>query len=304
MAFQSQFLRFHEAIKLDNYDENATLREKRDIILKKLRERCQYSFTTFNQGSYAMSTGITPLNRDFDLDVGVVFKFSPRDNQPEVIKQLVFDAVSDHTQRVEWRNACISVYYQKAGEVIYHVDLPVYVEDMSGQLHLAMGKQHSGRDAKVWQTGDPRIFIQAMKDKFSGDDALQMRRIIRYLKRWKDVQFPPQGNAPPVGIGLTLAAYHWFQPTRAWNARGASDYDDLGALIALVQQMRSRFNWNGRLVLTMPIAPHDDVFRRMTDQHMLEFRQRLEHLEGWLKEALTYNSAAALVKAFGTDFKA
>ena len=302
VAFQSQFLRFHETIKLDNFDENAILRDKRDIILQKLRDRCPYRFTYFNQGSYAMNTGVTPLDRDFDLDVGVVFKINPREISPETVKKIVFDAVSDHTGRVEWRNACITVFYQKAGDTIFHVDLPVYVEDAGGQLHLALGKQHSAREAKVWQTGDPRFFIQAMRDKFTGEDARQMRRIIRYLKRWRDVHFPSHGSAAPVGIGLTLAAYHWFQPMRSWDARGAGDYSDLGALLALVRHMCGQFSWGGRLGLQMPVAPHDDVFRRMTDQQMAEFRQRLMHLADWLSQAVVNNNSNLLVRAFGEDF--
>ena len=36
---QRQFEEFHEAIRLKPYEDNATLREKRDIVLKKLKQR-------------------------------------------------------------------------------------------------------------------------------------------------------------------------------------------------------------------------------------------------------------------------
>ena len=55
---QSEFVEFHDKIKL-SYDENVELREKRDILLKKLRNNISAdaaSFSSFNQGSYAMHT--------------------------------------------------------------------------------------------------------------------------------------------------------------------------------------------------------------------------------------------------------
>lgn len=52
---QSEFNTFHDEIKLS--EENQELRDKRDILLNKLRKNISdeaASFTTFNQGSYAM----------------------------------------------------------------------------------------------------------------------------------------------------------------------------------------------------------------------------------------------------------
>ena len=49
---QSEFIKFHEAIKLS--DENDTLRQKREILLNKLRQNISEevaSYTHFNQGS-------------------------------------------------------------------------------------------------------------------------------------------------------------------------------------------------------------------------------------------------------------
>lgn len=36
---QKQFLGFHDAIKLGTYEENSSLREKRDLIIKQLKDR-------------------------------------------------------------------------------------------------------------------------------------------------------------------------------------------------------------------------------------------------------------------------
>src|SRR6266849_3600286 len=105
---QKQFEQFHEAIKLRHYDENAELREKRDRVLKRLKEGMEKrfaekgeeppKFTTFNQGSYAMGTGTKPLDRDYDIDVGVCFEIAKADYDPVEVKEWVYDALKDHTQ--------------------------------------------------------------------------------------------------------------------------------------------------------------------------------------------------------------
>jgi len=68
MSLQSPFMKFHEAILLKRFDENAELREKRDRILKRLRDNLSVTFEPFNQGSYSMGTGIKPLDGDYDID--------------------------------------------------------------------------------------------------------------------------------------------------------------------------------------------------------------------------------------------
>lgn len=53
-AVQKQFEDFHRAICFDEDDEKATLREKRDIIIKALKDKLGDdvpTFINFNQGS-------------------------------------------------------------------------------------------------------------------------------------------------------------------------------------------------------------------------------------------------------------
>lgn len=303
MSFQTLFLKFHETIKLNNADENATLREKRDIILDKLRTRLDRSFTSLNQGSYAMSIGIEPLNGDYDIDVGLVFSGDPRKILPHTVKGGVYQALKDHTQNVMWQRSCITVQYQRKNEPLYHVDLPVYLKDERGQLHLALGKEHSSSDLRRWEVSDPIGFIEQFRTRQTGQNAEQLRRVVRALKRWKDVHFAPHGQAAPRGIALSIAAYEYFKPfTQLYNPSGASQYDDLSALLHLVQSIRQQFGWQNRLVLRMPVAPHDDVCARMTDQQQLELRGGLDKLASWLNEAQRTGDPRQLRRAFGTDF--
>jgi hypothetical protein len=276
-SLQPSFLRFHESVKLGNTDENATLRSKRDLILERMRGK-KLTFDWFNQGSYAMGTGVVPVKSDYDIDVGIVFTGSTRPADPLAVKQWVYDAVLGHTANVEWRRHCIRVQYVKAGEPTYHVDLAVYWKDAYGSLSLACGKQHSGADSKAWQDADPKGLVNAVTSHLADENRWQFRRAIRYLKRWKNLQFPVEGNASPPGVAITIAALRWFSPKKAdWNATTATGYDDLGATLDLVNAIRSGFRqvWrNGEyataIELTMPVKPHKDVCVRMTNQQMKE----------------------------------
>ena len=80
---QTYFNRFHDTIRR-NYDDSSILRGKRDLLLRDLREGLRrYAqnhnvkiprFEHFNQGSYAIGTGIEPLlGEDYDIDVGLNF---------------------------------------------------------------------------------------------------------------------------------------------------------------------------------------------------------------------------------------
>lgn len=309
-SFQPKFLRFHDNVKLGNTDENATLREKREAVLKRMRDK-GLVFSTYNQGSYAMGTGVVPVQADYDIDVGVIFTGDTRPTDPLSLKKTVYDTVFGHTTNVEWRRHCIRVQYVKAGEPTYHVDLPVYWKDRWGALTLAVGKQNSGSDHKEWQESDPQGLVERVTGHLTGEDKWQFRRVIRYLKRWKDVHFPVMGNAAPVGIGITIAALNWFVASKDWNATTSAGYDDLEATLSLVNRMRDAFTsawrdneWAARLDVRLPVKPYKDVFQRMTNQQMKEFKERLDTLATRLAEAKRTGKPDELVRAFGGDFPA
>jgi hypothetical protein len=83
---QKQFITLHHSIYLRPYGENAILREKRDAVLCELKPGLKALFEakgekapayrTFDQGSYALGTGIKPLDDDYDIDVGVILEVS------------------------------------------------------------------------------------------------------------------------------------------------------------------------------------------------------------------------------------
>ncbi|MEQ1564790.1 MAG: cyclic GMP-AMP synthase DncV-like nucleotidyltransferase [Myxococcota bacterium] len=302
MSLQSKFRAFQERINLQRYDQELTLRTKRDAVLNRLR--MTQTFTTFNQGSYEMGTGVKPTKGDYDIDVGVVFDLGAFQSfpPPKTVKGWVHEAVKPHTTKVTWKEPCVTVQYQSGGEPVYHVDLAVYGKDSLGRLHLARGKEHAAEQR--WEHCDPKGLTTAIGNRFTGEDLAQFRRVVQYLKRWKDMQFSAEGNAAPVGIGLTILAHNSFNPSRNGSA-----YDDLVALRAMVASIAGSFTakptTNGlmhRIVAKVPVEPRDDVFARMTDQQATEFKGRVDALRGWLDEAARTASTVPLRRAFGTDF--
>jgi hypothetical protein len=326
---QSQMRQFHDAIKLKRFEENATLREKRQIILDRLDSELKKIFAAqnlkppqydwFDQGSYAMGTGVKPINGDYDIDVGIYFKISKADYpDPVKVKEWIYQALHNLTTRVEIRRSCVTVFYQREGESMYHVDLATYSDkecNPDGKHYLAKGKQNSSAEYRYWEESDPQGIMQLVKGKFvDGDENLQFRCNIRYLKRWRDLKFSPDGNAAPIGIGITFAAYDWFVPK--WSLDTFSNqkkYDDLESLRCFVQAVINHFQVKYvdgkcfyRLEVKLPIAPFCDLFEKMTDDQMTKFREKLISLLATLQQAQEkadpVDACKLMQDQFGEDF--
>lgn len=324
---QKQFEEFNDAIKLGEYTDSATLREKRDIILDKLRARLPEVFAahgedcpTFHfrdQGSYKMRTGVKPIDGDFDIDQGLYFEVAVADySDPVVLKERVYEALEGHTKDVQLRRSCVTVFYQREGEAIYHVDIAVYSDascNDDGKAKLAKGKRNSTADHRFWEVSQPELLEQTILDRFEGEDRGQFRRTIRYLKRWKDINFETTGNAAPRGIGLTVAAYNDFRA--CFTDRLAGERDDLASMKAVVDGVLGRFVdvWSSaserfvsRLRVDLPVEPYHDLFDRMTDRQMETFKGKLEALQSALAEAADdvdpVTACETLEKVLGSDF--
>lgn len=295
MDFQPLFVAFHESIKLKNTEENADLRVRRDDVLAILRQHMQarhrLTFTMFNSGSYAMGTGIRPLRgADYDIDVGVVFSVEHAQQDARELKRAVLESLPSSLGRVEWRRPCITVFRKD-----HHVDVGVYARDRGG-LWLTVGK--ASESVVSWQHDGIDLFIEDVRNRFpsSKTDHSQFQRVIRYLKRWKDLQFQGNGVKAPVGLALTVMAYQWFS-TR--SHRG--NYDDLAALTGLVERIVSEFPAN-QTELRFPRAPKDNLLRKLSPEQVKQMIGRFAELLKGLREAKSKNSVAPLRRSLGVDF--
>jgi hypothetical protein len=322
-SLQLHFEQFHENIKME--DENDILREKRDILIEKLKAGLKKQFkdppifTNFNKGGYAMNLGVKPLKGDYDIDVGLEFEINKNDySDPVVVKKWVYDALFGHTvDGVVIKKPCVTVQYHINKEPSYHVDFAVYAGDgFSANMYLARGKPTSDESDKRWDVDDPKGTIKVIRDKFSDEnDRLQFRRIIRGLKRWKDVKFLSNRHEAPIGIALTACGYWWFSVSKTLEpVKLTSAYNDLDATINLVNAMLSRFyavqDKDGimqyRLKVQLPVQPFNDLFAKMTDIQMTKFKKKLENFRDELVEAQSetdpHEACLILQKEYGDDF--
>lgn len=300
MAWHGALLKFEHNIRLD-LDVYAHLRKKRDVLIERVSRNIALPVDHFQQGSYAMSTAVWPLpGADIDIDVGLVFGVEAQPD-PVQLKRLVHEAVLGHTSRgQEIRRHCVTVHYAGTRSLPpVHVDLAVYAP-IDGELHLAVGKAHTPVAERAWLPSDPRRLLQHLRNNFEGPDRDQLRRVIRYLKRWKDLHFPQAGTGRPTGIALTLLAAEWFLPVPD---------DDLAATRRLLARALAAFQGGRvhprRLVVELPAAPYNDVFERMTDPQMGVFEQKLATLHDWLVKAAWQDRRLAertLQRAFGEVF--
>jgi len=315
MSLQSEFKKFNDNVRVD-FTTKKELSEKRDIILDKLRADDKLpSFKELNQGSYAMCTGIEPEDdQEYDIDVALKFSANKDDYDPIDLKNEIYEILENHTDYgAEIKKPCVTVTYKKEGEVAFHVDLVTYLyedkDDFNSQLYIANGKNV---DSQGWGKADPKGLVDYINDSVEkGDKREQFRRIVRYLKKWKSRRFSSTGHANPSSIGITLMA--------ADNFSYYGD-DDLSSLIHIVDIIKDKFYCVGRtdsgrdiyrIKLSLPNSLNfelgNDVFEKMSDVQMTDFKDKIEKLSADLAEvkyeADEQKQYEKLNKIFGDDFE-
>jgi hypothetical protein len=311
---QRYFEDFNNRIRLEPFGENANLREKRDMLIEELRKNLEAGvpgFETFNQGSYAMNTGVMPKDGNFDIDVGLIFACE-KDKYPDPLelKRKVMKAIERHNRTVRIRRACVTVEYMRDGEVDYHVDLAIYTKRQDGVgLDLAAGRESSTADQRRWEQNDPKGLIDAIAGRFSDLQADQMRRVIRYLKRWRDHKFSNESG--PISVMLTIAAHHWFSPQIDYFSKKPNDLQALGLLASsILSQFATSIDSHGamvrRLAVKSPVVPREDLLAGYTDAQMTTLYSKIVELQGAIQgagnEPLPEKACAILVKQFGDEF--
>lgn len=301
---EQHFEVFHNTIKVDSDD----LIEKRDTLVGEVKEYLKGkklpSVEMINQGSYIYGVGIVPLDgEEYDIDVGLAFNILKKDYPDQnVVRKWVEDAIAHHKRSIESLNPCIRVSYAKG----YHVDLVTYArynQNDSKEEHQIAFKKDG------WRPSDPKGLkeyinkaIESFKHtKFNDVGSTQLQRVVRYLKRWNDLQSHSLSNDKPTGIALLLLAIKYLQPTLDKDGNP----DDLTALINFLQKIEQIY---GRVQILKPTQEFDDVFKRISDDGMTKFKSRVSALKYRCEKAKaeTGNTEAcdwlASDEAFGKDF--
>lgn len=178
-------------------------------------------------------------------------------------------------------------------------------KNADGKDRLAMGREHSEEEYRYWEVSN----LQALKEEILGgyDETgrAQFRRVVRYLKRWKDLKFSPEGNESPLGIGLTVAAHRWH--STSYSDVFSREPDGLEALRDLVGAMLRNFRGSPpRLEVNLPVEPRNDLFEEMTPRHQEKLQERLGELKNALDDASRsadpHDACKTLRNQFGEDF--
>lgn len=306
---QNQLIEFHDKIKLGRYDENEELRNKRDIITKKIKsglekyfkdkEESVPSISFLDQGSYAIDTGINPKDGDYDIDEGIIIGLNKEDyeNDPIYFKKIVRDIMLTHTKKEpKIKNPCVTITYSMNDEPKYHVDLPIYLKSRNdNNLYLSWGKEFALEENKKWEISDPKGLNSYIRNSFAGDDKRQFKRVVRYLKKWKDEKFASEtSDGTPPSIGLTVIAADKFIPKKEYNIiNGKEEYNDLKAMKCLIDNLISLFTYKYCdeekedlyvIEYKLPVGNEGNIFSKMTNKKMDLFYKKVVKLQ----EALDY----------------
>lgn len=254
------------------------------------------------QGSFTMDTIIRPLNGEFDIDLGIYFKFPSLDRDtwptPQTVSKWVYDAVNGHTSiPPENKVTCVRVTYKPINpksEYGYHVDFPIYgeYENFWENRYKVIGLN----DDRKWnQKSDPSAFGDWFDSKClkNTGDRKQLIRIVKYLKAWKD--FQSSDIKMPSGIVLTILAAKNYVP---------KDRDDV-VLYKLLEEVHFLLWWSFSIM--KPTAPENDLVENYSDTRRQNFMNRLREFRDDAEKAISTedNSEAAGIwrKHFGERFR-
>ena len=264
----------------------------------------------FIQGSLATHTAIVPIKGDYDVDRALVIDDSTAPENPVEPKQTTLDVLEKRGfKNAKIKKPCVTADY--ASENV-HIDFPIY-KRKEESYHLAIGKKNSDEKNREWSAADPRGLIDWINDSSSyGAEADkvngQFRRIVRYLKRWRDVQFSENVAKKVYSVGLTVMAKERF----------GSEFDTEGFrqdLIALRQTVENILNGayfqaagNGqyRVSVILPKKPWRNIFDGSSLDTGTQLHNKIKALKDKLVDAEKLDDereqCKILNKLFGSDF--
>ncbi|WP_337465978.1 cyclic GMP-AMP synthase DncV-like nucleotidyltransferase [Megasphaera sp.] len=318
---QKQFENFFNDIKIDT--EAADLIEKRRILEDDIKDKLpgilenhdielnKSNIRMIDQGSYKYNTTIK--SDVVDRDVAVMIPLDTDENSdPRKIKEYLKDAITIPKRTVEIKEPCVRASYHRNGVETLHIDLPLYAKN-NGMVYLARGKATSSNYS--WENADPDGLNEYLCNHINGHD--QLRRIICYLKKWKNEKYAnaSSDHQVPPSIGLTLLACKYFLKQVDENGKD----DDLNALKFTMENIKNKFSCSydedGNIISAniycyLPVSPCSDVFQKMRDSssaYLLTFYKRLSTAVDKLINALNcdneHDAALYVQDILGEDFE-
>ena len=317
MGIQTHFDKFHDKIKLGREDDAyKKARERDDSIKKEVSSafaKAGYPVSkNFIQGSLGTHTGIVPISGDYDVDRALVIEDKDAPENPVTPKKKVLEVLEDRGfKNAKIKKPCVTADYATDN---VHIDFIIYKRTGS-QHYLAVGKENSDENNRVWSGADPHGLSDWINDdsSYPEDDAkdvlAQYRRLVRYMKRWRDVQFSETVAAKVYSIGLTVMVKHRLR----WSFSAEGARQDLRALQATVEAILDAGYFTEvetgryRVQVQLPTQPWRDIFDGSSLDTGTQLYNKLNRLKEKLSEAEGLSDerkqCQILNKLFGDDFE-
>ena len=324
MSLQSQYKKFADTIALtresDKYKE---ARKKDDLITPKvenaLKEEGYEIQPNFLQGSLATSTGVIPLDGDYDIDRALAITESSSPDNPLNPKKIVKKVLSEHGFKDPLiKRPCVTADYQSKP---LHIDYPIYRINEFKNYQLAVGKENSDKDKRIWDDSDPKGLVNWITsnnniqssegEELSIEQKSQFYRIVRYIKRWRDNKYDSEEQRKKVfSIALTVMFKESFTPNIDDDGRA----DDHAALKGTLETILDRQNYfldegdrKYRICVYLPVTPTNrDIFDGKGKTVGTTLRGRLRNLKNVMDKVDNTESlikkSELLQKEFGDDF--
>lgn len=257
----------------------------------------------FEQGSQYMNTAVKPVKKvdDYDIDIGLLLDANHKNITAVEAKRQVKDLLEKGKRKVISKKPCIRINYSN-----FHVDLAIYSESLDeyDTYKLARGYERGTKSEQKWENAQPKHLQEWFENSFTeAKDKEQIKRIIRILKRWKDVNFKNEKERP-TGIAITVCVCNWFNTFQGQQ----NDVNSLLELLYIIRKEIFPILMFGKIKLNLSVKPYNNLFDKMnTDVNFVNnFRRQLDILILTLEQASTSRNEIAacllLRKVFGKDF--
>ena len=317
MGIQTHFDKFHDKIKLGREDDAYKKARGRDDNIKAevktvFSEAGYPVVADFIQGSLKTHTGIVPISGDYDIDRALVIDEEKAPENPVTPKKKALDVLEDRGfKNAKIKKPCVTADYASDN---VHIDFIIYKRS-GNQHYLAVGKENSDENNREWSAADPHGLTDWINDdsRYGGDDAkailAQFRWLVRYLKRWRDVQFSETLEEKVFSIGLTVMV----KERLLWSFSTEGARQDLQALSETVgtildagyftEEETGRY----RVRVHLPAQPWRDIFDGSSLNTGTQLYNKLKRLKEKLAEAEGLSDereqCQILNKLFGDDFE-
>jgi len=280
MAIQQHFEKFNKNIYLTNKSDGyKKASEKANSILEEIKKEFKekgYSIkSTKLQGSFQVDTAIHSINGDYDIDRAIFIDANDAPDDPVEPKKVIKSVLEKRNfKEPKIKKPCVTADYKSTN---LHIDYTVYKQgkDLFGRdiWHLAIGKEGSDWDNKKWADADPQALIDWIeKSDNYGVSATakkkQYKRLVRYLKRWRDVNFQEEVRKKVFSIALTVMVKEQYKP----NPDSESINDDLVVLQKVISNILNNnyfqqeiFADDYRVYTPLPTLPKRDIFQHKVD---------------------------------------